>query len=94
MSRQEIRVPGLVEPISQYTDAVRAGNLLFISGCAPVDAEGRLVGGTDVVWQAQQVFSNMQEVLKFVNLDFGDVVKVTVLLTDTAEHPLVTRCPP
>jgi len=42
--REEIRVPGLAEPISHYTDAVRAGDLLFISGCVPVDADGRLVG--------------------------------------------------
>jgi len=43
--REEIRVPGQPEPISHYTDAVRAGNLLFVSGCVPVDVDGRLVGG-------------------------------------------------
>ena len=43
--RGEIRVPGQPEPISHYTDAVRAGDLLFVSGCVPVDGDGRLVGG-------------------------------------------------
>ena len=60
--REEIRVPGQAEPISHYTDAVRAGDLLFVSGCVPVDARGRLVGG-DVVAQARQVFANIGAVL-------------------------------
>ena len=38
--REEIRVPGLAEPISHYTDAVRAGELLFVSGVVPVDGDG------------------------------------------------------
>ena len=38
MSRQELRVEGLPEPISHYTDAVRAGELLFVSGIVAVDA--------------------------------------------------------
>ena len=46
--RRELRVDGLPEPISHYTDAVWAGDLLFVSGCVPVDAEGNLVAG-DVV---------------------------------------------
>ena len=47
--REEIRAAGQAEPISHYTDAVRVGDLLFVSGCVPVDADGRLVGGDDVV---------------------------------------------
>ena len=42
-------LPELGEPISHYAHAVRFGNLLFVSGCAPVDASLRLVGGDDVV---------------------------------------------
>ena len=57
MSRSELRVPGLPEPISHYTDAVLAGDLLFVSGLVPVDATGELVGGDDPVAQAEQVFA-------------------------------------
>src|SRR5439155_36640 len=46
--REELRVPELAEPISHYTDAVRANDLLFVSGCVAVDGAGRLVGGDDV----------------------------------------------
>ena len=61
--REEIRVDGLAEPISHFTDAVRAGGFLHVSGIVAVDAEGRLVGGDDVVAQTRQVFENMRAVL-------------------------------
>ena len=79
--REEIRVAGQAEPISHYTDAVRAGDLLFVSGCVPVDGEGRLVDG-DVVAQARQVFANVGAVLEAGGASFADVVKVTVYLVD------------
>ena len=89
MSRRELRVDGLPEPISHYADAVRAGDLLFISGCVPVDSAGRLVGGDDVVAQTERVFEQIGLVLAASGAAAGDVVKVTVFLTDVDERPLV-----
>ncbi len=86
--REEIRAPGLPEPISHYTDAVRADNLLFLSGCVPVDGDGRLVPG-DVVAQARQVFANLRAVLEAAGAGFGDIVKVTVFLTDVDDRQAV-----
>jgi 2-iminobutanoate/2-iminopropanoate deaminase len=80
--REEIRVPGAAEPIGHYTDAVRVGDLLFVSGVVPVDEQGLLVGGDDVVAQARQVFANMGAVLAAAGASFADVVKVTTFLTD------------
>ena len=87
--RREYRVAGQAEPISHFTDAVRAGELLFVSGIVPVDAERQLVGGGDVVAQARAVFANMQDVLAAAGCTFADVVKVTVYLTDIDDRPLV-----
>lgn len=85
--RKEIRAAGQAEPISHYTDAVRAeGPLLFVSGVVPVDGAGRLVGGDDVVAQARQVFSNLGAVLAAGGATFADVVKVTVFLTDVDDR--------
>jgi 2-iminobutanoate/2-iminopropanoate deaminase len=84
--RKEYRVSGQAEPISHYTDAVEANGLLFVSGIVPVDAEGRVVGGDDVVEQARQVFQNMGEVLAAAGAAFADVVKVTVFLTDVDDR--------
>ena len=80
---------GLAEPISHYTDAVRAGGILFVSGLVAVDERGELVGGDDVAAQARQVFANMRAVLDAAGCGFGDVVKVTVFLTDIDDRPLV-----
>jgi 2-iminobutanoate/2-iminopropanoate deaminase len=84
--REEIRVPGLAEPISHYTDAVRAGELLFVSGVVPVDGDGRLVRADDVVEQTRQVFANLAAVLAAAGATFADVVKVNVYLTDIADR--------
>jgi 2-iminobutanoate/2-iminopropanoate deaminase len=81
-ARKEYRVTGLPEPISHYTDAVQAGEMLFVSGIVPVDGGGQLVGGDDVVAQARQVFSNLGRVLAAAGAGFADVAKVTVYLTD------------
>jgi 2-iminobutanoate/2-iminopropanoate deaminase len=87
--RQEFRVEGLNLPVSHYTDAVRWGDLLFVSGVAPLDAEGRLVGGADVVAQTREVFRNMKRVLDAVGADFADILKVTVYLTDVADRAAI-----
>jgi 2-iminobutanoate/2-iminopropanoate deaminase len=87
--REEIRVPGQPEPISHYTDAVRAGELVFVSGCVPVDREGRLVGGDDVVAQARQTLTNVGAVLAAAGCTFADVAKVTIFLTDVDDRPLI-----
>lgn len=84
--RQEIRVKGLNPPISHYTDAVRYGDLLFISGVAPLDEELALVGGEDVVAQARQVFRNLAKILAAAGIGFEAILKVTVYLTDVADR--------
>jgi 2-iminobutanoate/2-iminopropanoate deaminase len=86
--RQEFRVKSLHEPVSHYTDAVRWGDLLFVSGVAPLDKEARLVSD-DVAVQARKVFENMKEILDAAGATFADVLKVTVFLTDVRDRPLI-----
>jgi 2-iminobutanoate/2-iminopropanoate deaminase len=89
VKREEIRVSGLAEPISHYTDAVRAGDLLFVSGVVAVDSAAALVGGDDVVAQARHVFESMAAVLGAAGCTFADVVKVTIYLTDVDDRPRI-----
>ncbi len=89
MNRREIRIDLLAEPISHYTDAVVAGELLFISGLLGVDGQGELVGADDVVAQTRQVFENMRAVLDDAACGFEDIVKVTVYLTDVDDRPKI-----
>jgi 2-iminobutanoate/2-iminopropanoate deaminase len=88
MTRSELRVPGLPEPISHYTDAVLAGELLFISGVVPVDESGALIAG-DVVAQAEQVFTLIGRVLDAAGARPADVVKVTVYLLEIEDRALI-----
>jgi reactive intermediate/imine deaminase len=88
--REEIRVPELAEPISHYTDAVRAGKLLFVSGMVPVDGDGNIVG-EDVRAQARQVLRNVGAALEAGGATFADVVKVTVFLLDIDDRPAVNE---
>jgi 2-iminobutanoate/2-iminopropanoate deaminase len=84
--REELRVAGLAEPISHYTDAVRYGDLLFVSGVAPLDEHSRVVGEGDVVMQTRQIFLNMKKILDTAGTGFENVLKVTVYLADVADR--------
>lgn len=85
MKRKEFMLDGLSPPISHYCDAVRWGDLLFISGLAPVDKSGKVISD-DVAQQARQIFENMKLVLAAAGAGFGDVLKVTVYLTDVNDR--------
>lgn len=84
--REELAVPGLSPAISHYTDAVRFGNLLFVSGLTAHDAQGTLVGEGDAAAQTEQILVNLGKVLAAAGAGFGDVLKVTVYLTDVADR--------
>ena len=86
--KQEYRVPGLNPPISHYTDAIRFGDLVFLSGIAPVDEELNVVGD-DAAAQAEQLFANMKRVLDAVGATFTDIFKVTVYLTDVNDRTAI-----
>jgi 2-iminobutanoate/2-iminopropanoate deaminase len=81
----------LPEPISHYTDAVRAGDTIWVSGLLAVDREGKLVGGGDVVAQAEQVFRNLAVVLEHSGVGFADVVKVVVFLVNIEDRVAINE---
>ena len=87
--REEIRVPTLSEPLSHYTDAVRCGDLLFISGVAPLDADGALVGAGDPITQTRKVLENMGEILEAASMSFADVARVTVYLKNVSHRAAI-----
>jgi reactive intermediate/imine deaminase len=87
--KQEIRVAGMSEPISHFTHVVRAGSLVFVSGCVASDAEGKTVGGTDVIAQTRQVHENLKRCLAAAGATFADVCKVTVFLKNVNDREKV-----
>jgi 2-iminobutanoate/2-iminopropanoate deaminase len=82
-------VPGLSEPVSHFTHVVRAGRLVFVSGCVATDGDGRLVGGSDVVAQTRQVHENIKRCLTAAGATFADICKVTVFLRNIGDREKV-----
>jgi reactive intermediate/imine deaminase len=82
-------VPGLSEPVSHFTHVVRAGRIVFVSGCVATDGQGRLVGGGDVVAQTRQVHENIKRCLTAAGATFADVCKVTVFLRHIGDREKV-----
>lgn len=84
MTRTAINTPAAPAAIGPYSQAVRAGNLVFVSGQIPLDpATGMPVGGS-FADQARQVFSNLAAVARAAGGDLSQVVRVTLYLTDLA----------
>ncbi len=67
--------------VGPYSQAVRAGGLLFVAGQIPLDPNGNLVEG-DVVVQSRRVLDNIGAILKAAGLTFANVVRTTVFLAD------------
>jgi len=79
-------VAGLPAAISHYTDAVRFGDLLFVSGLTAHTATGELIGEGDAARQTRQILESLKLVLQAAGADFSDVLKVTVFLTDIEDR--------
>jgi len=83
--RQAISAPDAPKAIGPYSPAIRAGNLLFVSGQVPIDpATGTLVGG-DIGMQTDRVMKNLGALLKAAGAGFEHVVRTTVFLADMNE---------
>jgi 2-iminobutanoate/2-iminopropanoate deaminase len=72
-----------------FSDAVRVGDMLYLSGAIGIGSDGKLPEGIDA--QARQAMDNIGAVLKRSNLDWGDVVKCTVMLDNMADWPAFNK---
>jgi reactive intermediate/imine deaminase len=75
----------------QYSQAVRAGDLLFLAGQCPVDAQGNTVAAGDVRGQTRQVFENLKAVLAAAGLTLDDVVEIVTYHVDMADLPAMAE---
>ncbi len=79
----------MAEPISHFAHVVRAGRMVFVSGCVASDGQGRTVGGMDPVAQARQVHENLKKCLGAAGATFADVCKVTVFVRNMAHREAI-----
>jgi len=82
MTKEAVASDGAPKAIGPYSPAVRAGQLLFVSGQVAIDpATGAMVDG-DVKAQTRRVMDNLGALLEAAGLDFSAVVRTTVFLAD------------
>jgi len=82
MAKQSITSPDAAKPVGPYSPALRAGQLLFISGQVPFDpATGVLVDG-DIATQTRRVLDNIGALLRAAGLTHADIARTTVFLAD------------
>jgi 2-iminobutanoate/2-iminopropanoate deaminase len=90
--RSVVATPDAPAAIGPYSQAVKAGNFVFLSGQIPLDPQsGQMIGGDDVEAQAVQVMKNLEAVLKAANSSFAQVVKATIFLTDLGDFAIVNK---
>jgi len=88
---EQIRTdPDPYEPY-RLSQAMRVGDLVFVSGQAAISPEGELVGIGDFDAQAEQTFRNLERVLEAGGSGLDRVVKVTIFLTDMATFPRIVE---
>lgn len=83
---KQIRVEGIPAPLGHYSDAVLAGDTLYITCLTASDSSGALVGKGDVGMQSRCIFENLGRVLAAVDAKPDDVVKVTVYMRDITQR--------
>lgn len=82
MQKNIINTTQAPAPIGPYSQAVQAGNLLFISGQVPLNPATGTIEATDVAGETEQVMKNLNAVLTEAGYDFSHVVKTTIFLSD------------
>ena len=82
MENNIINTPEAPAPIGPYSQAVKAGNLLFISGQIAIEPATGNANTTDIIAETHQVMHNLRAILTAAGCGFDQVVKTTILLSD------------
>jgi 2-iminobutanoate/2-iminopropanoate deaminase len=82
MDKNIINTPQAPAPIGPYSQAIVSGNLVFISGQICIDPSTGELKQNDLQEETHQVMKNLEAILSAAGLDFNNVVKTTIFLTD------------
>jgi 2-iminobutanoate/2-iminopropanoate deaminase len=89
--RQAVSTPRAPQAIGPYSQAIRAGDLLFVSGQIPMDPSSGAVVPGDVAAQTHRVMQNLQAVLEAAGSSLEAVVKTTIFLVDLSDFAVVNE---
>lgn len=91
MKHQVIHTDNAPKAIGPYSQAVKAGEMLFVSGQVPFVPETMEIVEGDVKAQTTQSLKNVEAILKEAGMDFSNVVKSTVFIKDMNEFALINE---
>ena len=91
MKREIISSPAAPQAIGPYSQAVKVGDTVYLSGQIPLIPESMELEQGDMEAQIRRVFDNLRAVARAAGGDLADVVKLTVFLTDMRHFPLVNE---
>ena len=91
MTKEVIYSSNAPEPIGPYSQAIKVGNMLFVSGQIAINkSSGEMITAT-IAEETEQVMKNLSEILLAANMDFSQVVKCTIFLKDMNNFPKVNE---
>lgn len=91
MAKEVVYSANAPEPIGPYSQAIKVGNMLFLSGQVAIQkSSGNIITG-NITDETHQVMKNMEDVLKAAGYDFTHVVKCTIFLSDMNNFPKVNE---
>jgi reactive intermediate/imine deaminase len=91
MSRESISTPHAPQAIGTYSQAVKVGGTVYLSGQIPLEPASMILHNGDMAGQIRQVFDNLRAVAQAAGGDLADIAKLNVYLTDMDNFPLVNE---
>ncbi|MBS1554647.1 MAG: RidA family protein [Bacteroidetes bacterium] len=91
MAKEVIYSATAPEPIGPYSQAIKAGNMLFISGQIAIQKSTGEMITNNITDETAQVMANLNDILKSAGMDFSHVVKSTIFLKDMNNFPKVNE---
>jgi 2-iminobutanoate/2-iminopropanoate deaminase len=91
MEKKIINTKEAPAPIGPYSQAVQAGNFLFVSGQVAINPATGDVEAKDIIDETQQVMKNLTAILHEAQMDFNNVIKTTIFLSDMAHFSTVNE---
>lgn len=89
MFLEEITTENAPQAIGAYSQAVKLGDFVFISGQLPINPETNELVEADIRMQTHQVMKNIHGILKEMGLDFHHIVKTTIFVKNIADFSIV-----
>ncbi|TXI68850.1 MAG: RidA family protein [Cyclobacteriaceae bacterium] len=91
MSKEVIYSANAPEPIGPYSQAIKVGSMLFVSGQIAIDKASGKILTDNIIEETNQVLKNLSEVLAAAGMDFSNVVKCSIFLKDMGQFPVVNE---